>query len=50
VYHDNVSIFDVSNNAHQIVNSIDEHFDQAVAVANKAGFDVPPIKVLWLDV
>ena len=32
-----------------LVNSIDEHFDQAAAVTNKAGPDVPPIKVLWLD-
>jgi hypothetical protein len=46
----NVSIFDVSDNARQLVSSIDEHFDQAVAVANKAGPDAPPIKVLWLDV
>jgi hypothetical protein len=34
---------------HQLVNNIDKHFDQAVAVArNKAGPDVPPIKILWL--
>jgi iron complex transport system substrate-binding protein len=49
VYHNNISIFDVSENARQLVNSIDEHFDQAVAVATSAGPDVPPIKVLWLD-
>jgi hypothetical protein len=49
VYHDNASIFDVSENARLLVNSIDNHFDQAVAVATNAGPDVPPIKVLWLD-
>ncbi len=49
MHHYNVSIFDVSENARLLINSIDDHFDQAVAVATKAGPDVPPIKVLWFD-
>ncbi len=49
MYHDNVSIFDVADNARQLVNSIEEHFSQADVVAHDAGADTPPVSVLWLD-
>ena len=49
MYHNNVSIFDVADNARQLVNSIEEHFSQADAVAHDAGADTPPVSVLWLD-
>ncbi len=49
MYHDNVSIFDIADNARQLVNSIEEHFSQADAVAHDAGADPPPLSVLWLD-
>ena len=49
LYHYYTSIFDVPDNARKLINSIDEHFDQAAAVTSKPGPDVPPIKVFWLD-
>jgi hypothetical protein len=47
--HDRNSIFDVADNARQLINGIEEHFSQADAVAHDAGSDTPPVSVLWLD-
>jgi hypothetical protein len=40
--HDRNSIFDVADNARQLINGIEEHFSQADAVAHDAGADTPP--------
>mmetsp|Transcript_17633 Transcript_17633/g.51336 ORF Transcript_17633/g.51336 Transcript_17633/m.51336 type:complete len:469 (-) Transcript_17633:414-1820(-) len=46
---DIASIFAVYDNARKLVDSIEGHFQQAVAVAAGAVPDLAPISVLWLD-
>lgn len=46
---DIASIFGVYDNARKLVDSIEGHFRDAVAVADEAGPSVSPIRVLWLD-
>eukprot|EP00585_Thalassiosira_rotula_P014893 CAMPEP_0196171852 /NCGR_PEP_ID=MMETSP0911-20130528/5720_1 /TAXON_ID=49265 /ORGANISM="Thalassiosira rotula, Strain GSO102" /LENGTH=319 /DNA_ID=CAMNT_0041438749 /DNA_START=213 /DNA_END=1172 /DNA_ORIENTATION=- len=46
---DIASIFGVYDNARLLVDSIEGHFNDAVAVASGTKSDVEPISVLWLD-
>lgn len=46
---DIANIFDVYDEARELVDSIEGHFRQAADIASQTDTDKPPISVLWLD-
>jgi iron complex transport system substrate-binding protein len=43
------TIFNVPDEARTLIDSIEDHFEQAKRVSEKSNPDIPPIRILWLD-